>query len=857
MRDSPYRTLEILTALSQVPKDGHASVKTPNGQSASVQRSITDYISQTDDKSRDESRTTKSVRLPPQSIITDSAQDEIRRRDRKEDDSLHPNAADLASSPSSTVGAHSTFTPKGQNHSPDTSPDIESRAGRSGDGHSASSDDASFRDAPEVLLKGQPGDSASQPPETELQPEEQLRREEEEAAKARERQAPPKDAELTQGAEQILEQTKQATQDENMTSTQEAATPTVPASSNQGDSFTAPHKSSHTSTDIHMPDADATPRREPGTTDTPQTKPTLERISTRVSTGAIRHKSVSEILGEPSRVRRGSIEDAGGRSSPLKTPVTPGRKDSSRPSTAVALKNDVARSPRSIQNISDDYAALRGADSDETKDYLTPLFIYQASQPPRTQHTLSELMAKASKTLSTYSFQAVTREVQDYRILKRIYQLQNANRWSFRQMEPCAEPAIPMTHLDYLLAEMKWLRTDFREERKLKAVVARQLAVWCAEWVDSDAEQRKALQVMTKSTVRLSDESIVMSDDLDQPPELVPSGPNETDSESSLEELPIPPATIAPSALFSLGFDDFQFELDTSSLTEPVIQELPKYKPKLRGSQPNNRGTLPVSKLLSGKLVYNAQGPPRKRSRYEYEEEDSGSSFESSKNHREPDGPYSLTPTRRSPRLEIPPDENDLALFLPENKHVRDRIHAGHAFRPPSEFGMPSTSFFESRTSSQWLWDEDQELRRLVKEYSYNWSLISSRLSKMSIYTSSAERRTPWECFERWVQLEGLPPEMGKTQYFRTYQARLEAAARTVTQAYAAQQQLAASTPNQAILGQIRKKTTQPFRVEKRRAQKHVMMLDAFRKNARKRETALHKQQESKPLLFIFTLIRR
>jgi len=341
-------------------------------------------------------------------------------------------------------------------------------------------------------------------------------------------------------------------------------------------------------------------------------------------------------------------------------------------------------------------------------------------------------------------------------------------------------------------------------------------------------------------------------------PELIPSGSMDADSTSSREEdapMYAPTATRAPAKIFSLGYDDVVVELDYTPVTDGILSELPLYEPKEQDVPAipsvhfadSNPSILPVSKYVSGKLISLSSGPPRKRSRYEYAEEDDEPSAPRIK--RQPsESSLFLSPTRRSPRLELEPEKTDVALFNPENKHVRDRLHASHAFRPPSEFGMPTTQFYESRASSHWLWNEDQELRRLVKEYSYNWSLISAALSQPSTYASGPERRTPWECFERWVQLEGLPAEMSKTQYFRTYQSRLEAAHRTVTAAQlAAQQQLSQlqAPPSAALQALARRRTTQPIRVERRKSMRYIHIIDGMKKLAKKRENTAHKQQES------------
>jgi chromatin modification-related protein VID21 len=115
-------------------------------------------------------------------------------------------------------------------------------------------------------------------------------------------------------------------------------------------------------------------------------------------------------------------------------------------------------------------------------------------------------------------------------------------------------------------------------------------------------------------------------------------------------------------------------------------------------------------------------------------------------------------------------------------------------------------------------------------------------LTSKSLFSSGAERRTPWECFERWIHLEGLPADMQKTHYFRAYTSRIEAANRNVM----AQ---AAQAPQQANAnGQVqppRRRTTTSVRVERRRNQKHLTLVDAMRKLAKKRETSIQKQQHA------------
>ena len=636
---------------------------------------------------------------------------------------------------------------------------------------------------------------------------------------------------------------------------------------------------------------------------TPATQSPPERMTTRVSSGAIRHKSVSEILGETPRPSVAQVDRSVTSEENLADPVNEAsraeasnfdhdtqfplsstsrirlgqrkerEKELSKLSTVV-----FAKPPLSLKTSISDLSRANHRRSDHAshadKDYLYTLFVAQASSHPRTQ-PLNTLLTSAHKTLTTSNHYVDFHEQQDCRILKRIYQLQFSNRWSLRQIERSTEAARPTTNWDVLLGQAKWMRTDFREERKWKITAAKNLADWCAEWVTSNLEDRVSLQVTrrapigqaqsdrvqgTPETVNGDMVQVEVSDIQDsQPtPDLVPSAEVDSlsdgvdDDERQQQYFNIAP----PAAIFSLAPEDVTFGLRKTPATDKILSELPLYEPTkdapaselptstISPDSDWKTPCLPISKFTFGRMISTPQEPPRKRSRYEYEPEDEKSAIGGSMSVE--DSAVQFPAPRKSRSYDLPPEENDVALFNPENKHIRDRIHAGHAFRPPSEYSMPSQSFFECRQSSQWTWNEDDELRRLVKEYSYNWSLISSCLCFPSLFFSGAERRTPWECFERWVGLEGLPADMSKTQYFRAYHARLEAAQRTLVAQQQASQQQQGNNPGQPP---VRRRSAQPVRVERRKSNKYLALIDAMRKLAKKRESAVQKQQHGKSAL--------
>ena len=595
-----------------------------------------------------------------------------------------------------------------------------------------------------------------------------------------------------------------------------------------------------------------------------------ERMTTRVSSGALRHKSVSEILGEtpkatPTQAEKGPFaRDSGDFSREsqhsLQTPKSALSITSPDPTTFRQRLTELKEKERSklstvvfASSRNTDVSQTQGSEADEVakedRDYMLTLFNFQIAAPPRAHH-LSSLIKSAHKTLTTADHLTEFREKQACRVLQRIYDLQAKSCWSLRQIERSVEPVRPTTHLDVLLGELKWMRTDFKEERKWKMAAAKFTADACAVWVASDLGERRSLQVK----VRAQSTKGKSTSDSAPTPELVHSADDEASEVADDEYLHDPGS--APAAIFSLPPENFVFGLNKSPIAEKLLSELPLYQPNvefqdaaLQSATLNpdaiwKKDIVPISKYAQGKVVSISkspqgriisaeEGPPRKRSRFDYQPNDAGHSNSKVVSDDDLDKP-------------LEPEQENVALFDLEHKHIRDRIHTGHAFKPPSDYIMPSQSFFEARSSSQWTQAEDDELRRIVKEYSYNWSLISSSMTLPSMFTSGAERRTPWECFERWISLEGLPVEMAKINYFRAYHARLQAAQKTVENSQIAQQQ------QQGGAAQLpRRRTTQPYSVERRKDQRHLHLIDAMRKLAKKRETALNKQQHGAFFLFI------
>ncbi|KAH9825379.1 HSA protein [Teratosphaeria destructans] len=787
----------------------------------------------------------KVVHLPPEDVQEERLRQrreamEEKRRESESDKISRVNQTELASSPSSTVGALSAATPLAPQDSPDTSPDSEA----------AELDvppPKELRPSPEEqraqeehdrLLAAQKEIARKQALGEDVTPDDQLRWE------AREAASRDRDEKAVGGVEggsegdarTAMEETEAEKVLDDARVGDTLQPPLTPAPSQDEKTHAAPSAAPQQVGNNEEGESTAVASQRRISPPAPAT--TTPRMVTRVSSGAMNRKSVSEILGGtpshsdepvPASASKQAVSPALPSPGTWRNPQDASNLAPSAPSHS--LRRPVSRS--SHQNPSQgmpsraDLTSLRGAAEDIDRDYLEPLFRIQAHDSPNSRtRPLAELTREAKKHLSTEDHFTSVHERMDYRILRRIYQLQNANKWSLRQMEKAREPEQPVSHMDHLMAEMKWMRKDFKAERKMKKSVCAWLAARCADYVNADEERRQTMRVKVKPKTQN------MIDLDDQPPALDSAG------DSAPEDDIMPPTPsgdgVTSCLVVAPELRDAVSILQQSGTLGKALKTLPIVGLLESKSASSTRPLAPVSKFVEGKILPTKMGPSRKRSRYDYD--DDAEVLE-------------CQPVSKRMRAErnLEPDDHEPALFHPENKHIRDRLHANNAFRPPSEFAMPSVAFYEFRNGSQWIWEDDQKLRKLAKEYSFNWSLIADEMTLPSRYKSAAQRRTPWECFERWVDLEQLPAEMRKTVYFKTWFNRLDssqtAAERRYQAAVAAMQAQAQQTGQQAQTPQRRR--TVPTRVEKRKDNRYLWLLDGMRKNARKKENNAFKQAEA------------
>ncbi|CAA7267895.1 unnamed protein product [Cyclocybe aegerita] len=92
-------------------------------------------------------------------------------------------------------------------------------------------------------------------------------------------------------------------------------------------------------------------------------------------------------------------------------------------------------------------------------------------------------VSRANKCLNSREWGVAMAELRLIRALERIESLKDEGRWGFRQpKKQRGVGGLVKTHWDYLLDEVKWMRIDFREERRWKLALAYNLSTAVLEW---------------------------------------------------------------------------------------------------------------------------------------------------------------------------------------------------------------------------------------------------------------------------------------------------------------------------------------------------------------------------------------
>lgn len=99
-----------------------------------------------------------------------------------------------------------------------------------------------------------------------------------------------------------------------------------------------------------------------------------------------------------------------------------------------------------------------------------------------THYPLFKKLQTARKTLTTHDWKLAREELKSLKSIQKIEALKKRNMWSPKQLRKHKSVPRLKTHWDCLIDEMKWMQTDFKEERKWKVAMAYVLSRAVLEW---------------------------------------------------------------------------------------------------------------------------------------------------------------------------------------------------------------------------------------------------------------------------------------------------------------------------------------------------------------------------------------
>ncbi|KAJ7090301.1 hypothetical protein B0H15DRAFT_884540 [Mycena belliarum] len=149
-----------------------------------------------------------------------------------------------------------------------------------------------------------------------------------------------------------------------------------------------------------------------------------------------------------------------------------------------ALPADFSRKtkPAKLQRKHKEREKIVAGDKAKDKDDWVPLGVSRWGAMIRANPVYTRV-SRAPKCLNSKEWSVAMAELRLIRALEQVESLKDAGRWSFRQpKKQRGVGGLTKTHWDYVLDEMKWMRIDFREERKWKLALAYNLSTAVLEW---------------------------------------------------------------------------------------------------------------------------------------------------------------------------------------------------------------------------------------------------------------------------------------------------------------------------------------------------------------------------------------
>ncbi|KAH3681638.1 hypothetical protein WICPIJ_007398 [Wickerhamomyces pijperi] len=345
---------------------------------------------------------------------------------------------------------------------------------------------------------------------------------------------------------------------------------------------------------------------------------------------------------------------------------------------------------------------------------------------------LAQLIPAAHKVVTTSVFESAYTEGKINVIHSRIEDLKWQGKWSLRQPTKYTDPfksSNKRTHWDNTMSEMSWMSTDFRELRKFKIAT-------CAFIAESVMEYWKYGKVCCVKPAPIAFLHLEQDFEMDESfqeqsteHETKESTASESIDISKLLERPDPSIEIKPYQLPQYSLEEFE-ELKQRSSSA--------FKPSLDIDDLKHNDHM----LLDSLPAFTS---------FEHFNED----FE-----RLPLAPVSrsLVPIEDDTWYTIySKQQKDETPFVPSQQKglfgFTSQKRLSTSIKPPEP---PMLKYLDMRAPAIWLPEEDQKLIEYVNQFSFNWGIVSSHLQQgltRRSYISNIERRSPWQCFERYIQL--------------------------------------------------------------------------------------------------------
>ncbi|KAH7908579.1 hypothetical protein BJ138DRAFT_1157329 [Hygrophoropsis aurantiaca] len=156
-----------------------------------------------------------------------------------------------------------------------------------------------------------------------------------------------------------------------------------------------------------------------------------------------------------------------------------------------SLPTDAIRRGKSAKQRKRDKEREKDKNDSKNKDEWVPIGLNKWGAIIRA-NPIWKKVSRATKCLSTREWSVAIAELRLTRTLERIESLENVAKWSYRQ--PKKQTRLggqTKTHWDYLMDEMKWMRVEFREERRWKYVLAFNLSTAVLEWHAAESHEER------------------------------------------------------------------------------------------------------------------------------------------------------------------------------------------------------------------------------------------------------------------------------------------------------------------------------------------------------------------------------